>query len=56
MESEVIVCSRCHKTCKAMVDRNPVWFGRYENEKQLEVICIDCWKKGERWEKEAAKK
>ena len=51
MENEVIVCSRCDQRCKEAEHGNPTWFGRYENDKRLEVICIECWKKGERWEK-----
>lgn len=52
MEKEIIICSRCGSKCKEMIDSKPTWFGSYQNDKRLEVICIDCWEKGERWNKE----
>lgn len=53
METEGnIVCRCCGKTCEEpTANRRPTWFGSYERDKLVEAICIDCWEKGERWDK-----
>ena len=51
MSEKTPVCSRCGKECEEQTHGNPTWFGSYQNEKLVEVICIDCWEKGEKWEK-----
>lgn len=51
MKKEEITCSRCGAKCKEMINSRPTWFGKYCRDKLIEVICIDCWEKGEKWEK-----
>ena len=51
MEKEIIICSRCGQKCKKQIDYNPTWFGRYKNDQLLEAICVECWNKGEKWNK-----
>ena len=56
MNNKIPVCGRCKKTCKKQEYADPTWFGRYFGDKLLEVICIDCWGKGEKWENSSSLK
>jgi len=52
-ESETkLNCRKCGNQCKKHESTNPSWYGSYENSLQVEVICIDCWNQGERWNKD----
>ena len=51
MKEKTLICRKCKIKCKEQSGVNPTWFGKYQNEDLIEVICVDCWKKGERWEK-----
>jgi hypothetical protein len=55
MSKKTPICRKCKKVCKEQVDSNPTWFGKYRNADLIEAICIDCWKKGENWEKDRNK-
>jgi hypothetical protein len=56
MKSEII-CSRCKQKCNDDIkDLMASWFGKYKGDKLTEVICRDCWDKGERWENSSLKK
>ena len=50
MKNETLVCSRCKKICREQTHDIPTWFGKYVGDKIVEIICIDCWERGERWE------
>ena len=51
MKRENIVCSTCNRECREMTDSNPTWFGKYVLDKLVEVICVDCHKKGVKFKK-----
>lgn len=51
MSQEKIICGRCKQECKEQIDSNPTFFGSYIAKTLVEAICIDCWKKGENWDK-----
>ena len=48
---EVMKCSRCGNPPKVKTTDKATWYGRYHNAELKEVICVDCWRKGERWTK-----
>jgi len=51
MDEKTPICGRCGNKCKEQEYAEPTWFGRYERDRLIEAICIDCWKKGEKWDK-----
>ena len=54
IKADDVVCGRCG--CRPVhVDGKATWFGSYEGQKRVDVICSECWDKGERWGKDQAK-
>jgi hypothetical protein len=51
MKDKTPICSRCGRECKEQTHADPTWYARYQNEHRKEVICVECWNKGERWDK-----
>ena len=41
-EEGEIICSVCGKKCAKSTSQNITWFGEYENDKRIKVICTDC--------------
>jgi len=50
MDEKRPICRKCKKQCEEQIYADPTWFGKYSRDKLVEAICIDCWRKGERWE------
>ena len=45
-------CDYCKEKVKDQVDEWPTWYGRYEGEQLVGVICTDCFPKNkEKWRK-----
>ena len=50
MNEKKPICRKCKKQCKEQIYAEPTWFGKWVKGELAEVICIDCWNKGEKWE------
>lgn len=46
-----ILCTHCQKAVKTMIDDHPTYFAHREANKYIEVICVDCYKKGIKFKK-----
>jgi hypothetical protein len=47
-------CSNCKKELPQEFDakeQRALWFGKYDNDKIIEIICRECWEKGVRYSK-----
>ena len=49
LEYNPVICDKCKKECKEMIDDNPTWYGKMYNDKLVTTICIDCWNQGKRF-------
>lgn len=49
MKKEKIICIKCEKECKPMIDSKPTWFGKYQNDRLITAICSECWDGGYKW-------
>ena len=53
MDKKTPTCRKCKTQCKEQVDSHPTYFAKYIGTELVEAICADCWKNGERWEKDS---
>jgi hypothetical protein len=56
MNKKTPICRKCKSQCKEQIRIEITWFGKWVGCELIEAICIDCWTKGETWEKDSLEK